>query len=244
MNVQNIFKDCLFALFCLLVGSQLAACEISNADNASQAGSPPITLRDPSPRQLTVFVLVQIGGYDALTHDETTIDFIFSSKGRAVHFAGSEQLVCNGKALSLHTWLEDSQIVGPTNALEGQIFHCTYSTGHTSATLIFTVPRTPTISVPQAQVRLPRSKNTLIVYNTQGGTLMGIVALGSPAKAIARLATPGPGQATIDTNSFPPGAGSIALTETLSISVTQTDTPFASLGARGDVLVSIDVTWM
>ena len=34
---------------------------------------------------------------------------------------------------------------------------------------------------------------------------MGIVALGTSAKAIARLATSGPGQAIIDTSSFPPG---------------------------------------
>src|SRR5260221_8397090 len=172
------------------------------------------------------------------------IDLRVSSKARAVHFAGSEQLVCNGKALPLHSRPQDSQIAGPTSALEGQGFHCTYSAGHTSATLTFTVPRAPTISAPQDQARLPRSKDTRIVYDAQGGMLMGIVALGSPAKAIARLATPGAGQATVDTSSFPTGAGSITLTETLTLSVTQTGTPFVSLGARGDVIVSIDVTWI
>jgi hypothetical protein len=254
MRVQHSIQRCLFALLCLLGSSQLAACGTSGTGNSqdtgippgqvSQAGLSPLILHDPSPGQLSVFVAVKIGGYDAVTRDKTTIDLLFSSKGRAVQFAGSEQLVCNGKTLPLHTRPEDSQIAGPTSALEGQTFHCTYSAGHTSATLTFTVPHTPTISVPQGQARLPRSKNTLVAYNTQGGTLMGIVALGSPAKAIARLATPGAGQATVDTSSFPTGAGSIALTETLTISVTQTGTSFVSLGARGDVLVSIDVTWI
>ncbi len=254
MRVRHSIKCCLFALLCLLGSSQLAACGTSNTGSsqdtgippgqASLAGSPPLTLRDPSPSQLTVFVAVQIGGYDAVTRDKTTIDLLFSSKGRAVQFAGSEQLVCNGKALPLHSRPEDSQIAGPTSALEGQTFHCTYSAGHTSATLTFTVPHTPTISVPRDQARLPHSKNTLVVYNTQGGTLMGIVALGSGAKAIAHLATPGAGRATVDTSSFPTGAGSITLTETFTIPVTQTGTPFVSLGARGDVLVSIDVTWI
>lgn len=255
MRVQHIARYGLFALFWLLVSSQLIACANSGTGTgssqdtglqggASQAGPPPITLRDPSPRQLSVFVAVKIGGYDATTRNETTIDFLFTSKGRVVQFAGSEQLVCNGKALSLHAQVGDSQIVGTTKALEGQTFHCTYSANHTSSTVIFTVPRTPTISMPQDRARLPRSKNTPIVYDTKGGTLMGIVALGSPAKAIARLDTPGVGQATVDTSSFPTGAGSIALTETFAISVTQTGTPFASLGARGDVFVSIDVTWI
>jgi hypothetical protein len=201
-------------------------------------------LRDPSPSQLSVFVAVKIGGYDAVTRDKTTIDFLFSSQGHAVQFAGSEQLVCNGKALPLHSPPQDSQIAGPTSALQGQRFHCTYSAGHTSATLTFTVPRTPTISALQDQARLPRSKDTRVAYDAQGGMLMGIGALGSGAKAIAHLATPGVGQATIDTSSFPTGAGSIVLTETFTIPVTQTGMPFASVGARGDVFVSIDVTWI
>src|SRR5260221_713924 len=169
MRVRHSIKCCLFALLCLLGSSQLAACGTSNTGSsqdtgippgqASLAGSPPLTLRDPSPSQLTVFVAVQIGGYDAVTRDKTTIDLLFSSKGRAVQFAGSEHLVCNGKALPLHGRPEDSQIAGPTSALEGQTFHCTYSAGHTSATLTFTVPHTPTISVPRDQARLPRSKS-------------------------------------------------------------------------------------
>jgi len=254
MRDQHILQAFLIALFCLLVGSQLVACESDSAGNsqdtgippanASKAAPPPISLSDPSPSQLTVFLLMQIGGYDAQTRDKTTLGFLFSSKNRTVWFVGSEQLICNGKAVSLHTQPEDPQIVQPTNVLEGQPFHCTYTTGHTSATLIFTVPRTPTISAPQNQARLPRSKNTLVIYNTQGGTLMGIVALGSLAKAIARLATPHPGQATIDTSSFPTGPGSIALTETLPSSITQTGTPFSSLGSRADVLVTINVTWI
>jgi hypothetical protein len=254
MRVQHSIQRCLFALLCLLGSSLLAACGTSDTGSsqdtgippgqASEAGPPPLILRDPSPSQLSLFVAVKIGGYDAVTRGKTTIHLLFSSKGRAVQFAGSEQLVCNGKALSLHTLPLDSQLAGPTSALEGQTFHCIYSAGHTSATLTFTVPRTPTISVPRDQAQLPRSKNTLVVYNAQGETPMGIVALGSPAKAIARLATPGAGQATVDTSSFPTGAGSITLTETLTISVTQTGTPFASLGARGDVIVSIDVTWI
>src|SRR5258708_6724975 len=145
MRVQHLIQRCLFALFCLLVSSQLAACGSSNTGSsqdtgippgqASEAGPPSLIMRNPSPSQLGVFVAVKIGGYDAVTRDKTTIDFLFSSKGRAVQFAGSEQLVCNGKALPLHSRPEDSQIAGPTSALEGQTFHCTYSAGHTSATL-------------------------------------------------------------------------------------------------------------
>lgn len=253
MRVQHIIQRSLFILFCFLTSSQFAAC--GNAGNSSSqgtaisgqvsfAGPPPITLRDPSPSQLAVFVAMSIGGYDAMTRDKTTINISFSSKGRVVQFAGSEQLVCNGKALSLHIAIPGVQIEEQTSTLERKTFHCTYSAGHISSTLTFTVPRTPIISTPQNQAQLPRSKNTLVVYDTQGGTLMGIVALGSPAKAIAHLATPNIGQATVNTSSFPTGAGSITLTETLAIPITQTGIPFASLGARGDALVHVDVTWI
>jgi len=113
MRIQHLIYPCLFALFCLLVSSQLAACGSSNIGSsqdtsiapgqASEAGPPPLTLRNPSPSQLSVFVAVQIGGYDAVTRDKTTIALLFSSKGRAVQLAGSEQLLCNGKALPLHS---------------------------------------------------------------------------------------------------------------------------------------------
>lgn len=258
MRVQHIIRCCLFALFCFLIGSQLTACgnvgtgagSGSSQDTgiapgqASLSAPAPVVLRDPSPTQLAVLVAVKIGGYDAATRDKTTIDFLFSSKGRVVQFAGSERLVCNGKAVSLRGQSQDNQIAGPISALSGQTFRCTYSAAHTTATLTFTVPPAAVISTPQQQARLPRSKNTRVVYETQGGTLMGIVASGTEAKAIARLATPVEGQASVDTSSFPTGVGSIALTETRVISITQTGTPFTALYARGDVLASIDVTWI
>src|SRR5690242_2585599 len=77
MRVQHLIQRCLFALSCLLVSSQLAACGSSNTGSsqdtgippgqASEAGPPPLILRDPSPSQLSVFVAVKIGGYDAVT---------------------------------------------------------------------------------------------------------------------------------------------------------------------------------
>lgn len=241
MPIPNL-RHSLFAICCLLIGSSLAACSAGSYATSDPAPVP-ITLHDPSPAQLTVSVNVTIGGDDATTHNMTTIFLNFTSQDRLVQFAGHEQLVCNGKALPLHARSDDQQITGPSNSLGGQTFRCTYSAGHTNATLTFTVPHAPILHAPKNQTHLPRSNSTIMTYDTQGETLSGIVALTSSSKAIASLDTPSMGQATLDTSSFSAGAGTIALTETLNVQVTQTGTPFASLIGRGNGVALLDVTW-
>lgn len=244
MNMQRTIWHGLLAASCLLISSLFAACGGQGAGSPliSQA-APTVVLHDPSPGQLAVFVSVAMGGYDHATREMTTITPLFTSNGRAVQFVGHEQLVCNGKAISLHN-SPAQNIEGATSTLAGQTFHCTYSAGSTSATLIFTVPRAPVIRSPGEQAQLPRSTNTVLTYEMQGGTPMGIVALTPSRKAIARLNTPSVGQATVDTSAFPAGAGSISLTETLTIQATQSGTPFASLKAGGMGIAMIEVRWV
>jgi hypothetical protein len=74
--------------------------------------------------------------------------------------------------------------------------------------------------------------------------LLGIVALGPEAKAIAHLDTPSRMQATVNTSTFSTGAGSLSLTQMLDLQVTQTGTPFKSLGARGTAMTMVTVTWV
>lgn len=244
MSIQRTIRHGLLAAFCLLIGSLFAACGGQGAGNPQiSKAAPTVILHDPSPGQLEVFVSVAMGGYDHMTREMTNINLIFTSNGRIVHFAGHEQLVCNGKAISLHN-PQAQNIEGATSAVEGHTFHCTYSAGSTSATLTFTIPHAPVIRSPQEQAQLPRSKNTVVIYETQGGTLMGMVALTPSDKAIARLNTPSAGQATIDTSSFPAGAGSISLTETLNIQATQSGKAFASLKVGGTGIAMIEVNWV
>jgi len=194
---------------------------------------------------LEAFVNVTMGGYDRTTREQTTIGLSFASGGRIVQFAGQERLTCNGTSLPLHNRIAVFQVAEAlTSSLEGKTFSCTYRASTACATLSFTIPHAPIIRSPQAFAFVPRRGNTLISYHVQGGKVLGIVALGAGAKAIAHLDRPGSMQAAVDTSAFPPGVGSISLTQTLDPQAAQTGGPFKSLGAAGSAMTTVAVTWV
>jgi hypothetical protein len=248
MRMQRSILPFLIAL-CLLAGSQLVGCGTGNSAGTSRSqsdiGAPPILLRDPSPGQLAAYINVTIGGYEPTTRETTSVGLSFSSNGRLVQFAGHERLMCNGTAVPLQNQVASFQVAqAPTSTLEGHHFSCTYSAGGISVTLMLTIPSAPVIRSPQDLAQVPRSTITLITYEARGGKLLGIVALGPGAKAIARLDTPRMMQATVNTSTFPTGAGSLSLTQMLDLQVTQTGTPFKSLGAGGTAMTMVAVTWV
>ena len=248
MRMQRSILPFLLAL-CLLAGSQLVGCGTGDSAGTSRAqsdiGAPPILLRDPSPGQLEAYINVTIGGYEPTTRETTSVGLSFSSNGRPVQFAGHERLTCNGTAVPLQKQVASFQVAqAPTSTLEGHPFSCTYSAGGISATLLLTIPSAPVIRSPQDLAQVPRSTNTLITYEARGGKLLGIVALGPGAKAIARLDTPRLQQATVNTSAFTTGAGSLSLTQMLDLQVTQAGTPFKSLGAGGTAMTMVTVTWV
>jgi len=248
MRMQRSILPFLLAL-CLLAGSQLVGCGTGDSAGTSRAqsniGAPPILLRDPLPGRLAAYLNVTIGGYEPTTRETTSIGLSFSSNGRLVQFAGHEHLACNGTAVPLQKQVASFQVAqAPTSTLEGHPFSCTYSAGGISATLLLTIPSAPVIRSPQDLAQVPRSPNTLIIYEARGGKLLGIVALGPGAKAIAHLDTPRLLQATVNTSAFTTGAGSISLTQMLDLQVTQTGTPFKSLSAGGTAMTMVTVTWV
>ena len=248
MRMQRSILPFLLAL-CLLAGSQLVGCGTGDSAGTSRAqsniGAPPILLRDPLPGRLAAYLNVTIGGYEPTTRETTSIGLSFSSNGRLVQFAGHEHLACNGTAVPLQKQVASFQVAqAPTSTLEGHPFSCTYSAGGISATLLLTIPYAPVIRSPQDLAQVPRSPNTLIIYEARGGKLLGIVALGPGAKAIAHLDTPRLLQATVNTSAFTTGAGSISLTQMLDLQVTQTGTPFKSLSAGGTAMTMVTVTWV
>lgn len=262
MRIQRSILLILVALFC----SQLAGCgsqqttvsqgvSVAQLANRSQTagpshsqadrGVPPVILRNPSPRQLEVSINVTMGGYDRTTRGTTMIGLDFQSNGQPVQFAGQERLTCNGAIMPLHNRVAVFEVAeGLTSILEGKAFSCTYSAGSASATLVFTVPSAPVIRSPQDFAQLPRKTNTLISYHVQGGKLLGIVALGPFAKALAHLDTPGKMQATVDTSAFSKGPGTISLSQALDFQVTQTGVPFKSLFAGGTAVAMVEVIWI
>ncbi len=202
-------------------------------------------LRNPSPGQPEVYFNITMGGYDRATRGTTTIGLGFGSNGQPVQFAGSERLTCKGTAIPLHNQVAEFQLAEePTSTLAGKTWSCTYSAGHASATLTFTIPRATIIRSPQDLAQVPRSTHTLVMYDAPGGTLMGVVALGLIAKAIAHPGTPDTGRVILNTSAFPQGAGTISLTQTLAPHVTQTGVPFKLLQAGGMAMTMVSVTWM
>lgn len=222
-------------------GAQPTRAPVSQSDR----WIPPIVLHNPSPRQLEVSFTITMGGYDRATRGTTTIGLSFGFNGRLVQFAGSERLTCNGTTIPLQNQVASFQIAeAPTSTLEGQMFVCIYRAASASATLTFTIPRAPVIRSPQDLAQVRRSTHTLVIYDAQGGTLMGVVALGLQAKAIAPPTAPNTGQVTLNTSAFPAGDGTITLTQVLAPLVTQTGVPFKSLQAGGTAMTMVSVTWV
>ena len=249
-EVANAYPTIYFPLLialCLLSGGLLVGCGGQGAVNSQPDSvvAAPILLRDASPRQLEAYIQITMGGYERATRETTNIELSFSSNGRLVQFASNEHLTCNGVDVFLHNQVASFQIVeAPTSTLEGKTYSCTYAAGGASATLTFTVPKSPAIRSPQDQAQVSRSTHTLITYLAQGGELMGIVALSPSMKAIAQLDTPGLLQATVDTSAFLKGEGSISLTQTLAPRINQTGVSFKSFGAAGTAMTMVAVTWV
>lgn len=222
-------------------GPQQSESAVSQADR----WVPPVILRNPSPGQLDVYVIVTMGGYERSSREMTTIGLDFEYRGKTVQFAGSERLTCNGSAISLHNRAAAFQIAdAPSRALEGRPFTCNYKAGSAATTFAFTIPRAPLIRSPQDLARVTRGKNVTVTYSMQGGQLLGIVATATTAKAIARLQTPDAAQATLDTSAFPEGPGSISLTQQLALQVSETGPPFKSFQTQGMGMTMVSVTWV
>ncbi|HLJ81934.1 MAG TPA: hypothetical protein VKT52_10640, partial [Ktedonobacterales bacterium] len=128
---------------------------------------------------------------------------------------------------------------------------CTYSAANVTASVALAIPQPPAITSPRNGARVPRGSATVVAYRydpATTSTLLGIVALApvpgaAMPKAIARMNTPSPAQATVDTSRFSPGAGSIVLTATLAPHITGVGAPFKSLSAFGSATAQVNVTW-
>lgn len=202
-----------------------------------QGVPPPITLADTSPDALQATVGITIGGYTASSRGTTEIAIQFMSQGHLVMFQNGEALACNGaKPMRLMTGFDQRY---PTATISGQMFSCTYTSGHSSAHIQFLIPRAPTILVPADRTTVAPSAATVVHFQADG-EISGIVALGAQDKAIAHITAPG--IATVDTSQFAAGTGHISLTQYPQI--TDASAPaFASLQLSCTAMASVDVVW-
>jgi len=181
----------------------------------------------------------------------TDVGLGFSQGQNFVQFAGSERVTCNGTDLPLKDRAAMFQIIhAPTAQVVGMTVRCAYAAGGTVAAIAVQIPEPPAITSPTAGAHVTRAAQTIVKYRCDPAscTLRGIVALasdqGKPGKTIARLDTPGPQQATINTIVLPVGPGSIVLTGNMNLPITTSGAAFASAAGTGDVSFPVAVTWI
>lgn len=224
---------------------------VTGSSQSSDAAVPPVVLHDPAPGTLSVFMWVNV---EQLTGDAqlmTDVGLSFSQGENIVQFAGNERVTCNGVDLALKNRAATFAILNaPASQVAGTTVRCDYTAGGAVANVSLWIPAPPAITSPQSGAHVARGTQTLITYrfDSTTGSMMGIVALSVPTsaqpKAIAKLNTPGPLQATVDTSHFAPGPGSLALTASLAPHIVSSGQSFKSVNAGGSAMATTAVTWV
>jgi hypothetical protein len=222
----------------------------SGSSSIADRLGPMVVLHNPAPGTLAVSMAVTFDQSAGDTQQMLVIGLGFESGGESVQFAGNERVTCNGVDLPLKYRAADFQVLSqPAAQVIGTTVRCDYSAGGAVASIAVQIPTPPTITFPQPGARVARSAHTLVTYHYDPATstLMGIVALAPssrPPKALSKMNTPGPLQATVDTSAFAPGPGSLALTASLTPRMSASGVPFASVSAFGMATSQVDVTWV
>ena len=232
--VAPLFVVMIVALVVIVAGCASA----TTADGPSQANF--ITLKNTSPGQLDVRVMVRVGGYDTTTRDTTALDVRFVVGERVVKMVGDESVVCN--ATTLQRYAGSFELQATTTSLAGKTMTCMYTSGSSSATIVFTIPAAPVILSPQDGRSVTRSASTMVSYRVAAGVLPSVVATGQKDKAIASPGATSVSQAALDTTSFTVGPGQIALTQELTTLDGQNN-GFKSLVVQISAMTMVAVTW-
>jgi len=206
------------------------------------SGPPYVTLKDTSPGQLSLFMGLTIGGYDAQSRDITEMDVGFTHEGQIVQFAAGEHISCNG--LAVPGYGSNFDLKAPSALFSGKLITCTYFSGKTSATFTFTCPLAPTILSPQENAQVRRSSHMQVSYRISPAWAYYVIALGPSEKAWTAEAPAQPNPITLDTSAFLGGPGSIAIHQFFSLSDLY-GPAFRSVKEEGSsAAYEIDVTWI
>jgi hypothetical protein len=210
-----------------------------------------VVLRNPSPDTLDISLSLTFDQPIGDTQPMVEVGLGFASGDHTIQFAGDERVTCDGANLPLKDRAAVFQVLrAPAVQEAGKTVHCEYAAGGAVADISLRIPTAPAITSPRAYANVTRSAETLVTYQYDAatGTVLGIVALGSPAssmpKAIARLNTPSPVHAIVDTSRFALGSGSLALTMNLNPHIATTGVPFKFADAFGTATVLVAVTWI
>lgn len=211
--------------------------------NGSEVGPSPIVLKDTSPGQLTVFVALNMGGYDAATRDKTLVDVNFQHGGRLVEFIAGERVTCNDVALKRFTGSFEGEFL--TASIAGKSMSCVYKSRQQSAPFTVGVPQALVILAPLDHEQVRRSPHTTVRYSGGLETNLWVVALSTNAKAVAQSNDITATSATLDTRALGAGEGSIALTDPSSLPLTAIQgAQFQSDGGSARRMTMVAVVWV
>jgi hypothetical protein len=209
-------------------GTSTALGPRSNTDEAIV----PVVLRNPAPSTLDVSLTVQFAQQTSQASLMTDVGLGFFSGGHPVQFAGGgERATCDGVDLPLKNRVAVFEVLHqvPLAQMAGATVHCDYATSGSDASVSLCIPPAPAFTSPPMGAQVVRSAQTVVTYryDPATSTVFGLALAPSSAvpKANAQLNTPGPLQATVDTSSFAPDPGSLALWLSLTPQVTATGCP-------------------
>ena len=211
---------------------------------------PSLILQNPSPDTLDVSLSLTFDQLSGSVESMTEVGLGFMSAGQDISFGGDEHVSCNGVEFPLKDRAAVFQALrAPTAQVVGTTLHCDYAVGGTTSSILLQIPSPPAIVSPQSGAQVAPSAQTRVTYRFDSATAtdVGLVALApgsQPPKVTARMNTPSPRQATVDTSGFAPGPGMLVLSASLAPHITLTGVPFKSVSALGMAMAAVDITWM
>jgi hypothetical protein len=221
----------------------------SAASSVDRIG-PTLILRNPSPNTLDVSLSLTFDQLSGAVESMTEVGLGFMSGGEDISFGGDEHVSCSGVEFPLKDRAAVFQALrAPTAQVVGTTLRCDYAVGGTVASVSLQIPSPPEITSPQQGAQSPRSAQTRVTYTFDPATAsdIGLVALApgsQPPKVTAKMNTPGPRQATVDTSGFLPSLGTLVLSASLAPHITTSGSSFKSVNAFGMATAAVDVMWM
>jgi len=210
---------------------------------------PSLILQNPSPDIPDVSLSLTFDQLSGSVESMTEVGLGCMSAGQDISFGGDEHVSCNGVEFPLKNRAAVFQALrAPTAQVVGTTLHCDYAVGETTSSVSLQIPSPPAITSPRQGAQTPRGAQTRVTYAFDPATAtdVGLIALApgsQPPKVTARMNTPSPRQATVDTSGFAPGPGMLVLSASLKPHITLSGAPFKSANAFGMAFVTVDVTW-
>ncbi|TME57725.1 MAG: hypothetical protein E6I58_04880 [Chloroflexi bacterium] len=219
-----------------------AACGGSSGLTSSQPAPSPVILADTSPGRFQVSVFVSMGGYDRTSRDSATLDINVTAGGHPIRFTRNEGVTCNGTALTRFVGAFEGTF--PLDGISGKAMTCEYVSGTKSASVTLAMPRKLRILTPREGEAVSRGARTDITYDADpsGAPPWGVVAISADAKASALPMNTTSTHSALDTSTFTPGPGSIALTQQVILRGILAPA-FRPVTGMANLMTSIQVVW-